>query len=214
LPAIQKLFFGTPASGIHLSNDALLLASTNSASHGVALIAGTGSVAVSWKRGIDGLPERAARRGGWGSLLGDEGSAFGIGRAAIRLALEDDERESNLCRAVKAQFADKGLSMLQANKLVIADTSRIVFELEGRGDEEARALMTEGAVELAKLVRPLWQQGAALTMGGSLLTKSGRYRNVVVEQLSNLVNIKTEVVENAAEAGIRWMCHFRDDKML
>ena len=48
---------------------------------GVALIAGTGSVAFG--RAADG---RTIRCGGWGYLLGDEGSGYAIGRAALRLA--------------------------------------------------------------------------------------------------------------------------------
>jgi len=45
---------------------------------GVVLIAGTGSIAY----GRDGAG-RAARAGGWGYLLGDEGGGFWIGRAAL-----------------------------------------------------------------------------------------------------------------------------------
>ena len=48
---------------------------------GVVVIAGTGSMAF----GRDG--ERHARAGGHGFLLGDEGSAYWIGRAAVRAAL-------------------------------------------------------------------------------------------------------------------------------
>lgn len=49
---------------------------------GVLLIAGTGSVAHG--RGEDG---RVARCGGWGMIVGDEGSGYGIARAALRQAL-------------------------------------------------------------------------------------------------------------------------------
>jgi glucosamine kinase len=48
---------------------------------GIVVIAGTGSAAVGW----DG--ERRAQAGGHGFLLGDEGSAYWIGRAAVRAAL-------------------------------------------------------------------------------------------------------------------------------
>ena len=53
---------------------------------GIALIAGTGSVAFA--RAADG---RTTRCGGWGYLLGDDGSGYAIGRSAIRFALEDLE---------------------------------------------------------------------------------------------------------------------------
>ena len=53
---------------------------------GIVVIAGTGSVALGW----DG--ERFAYAGGHGYLLGDEGSAYWIGREAVRAALRFDEQ--------------------------------------------------------------------------------------------------------------------------
>ena len=53
---------------------------------GIAVIAGTGSVALGW----DG--ERFAYAGGHGYVLGDEGSAYWIGREAVRAALRFDEQ--------------------------------------------------------------------------------------------------------------------------
>ncbi|KAJ8133198.1 hypothetical protein O1611_g428 [Lasiodiplodia mahajangana] len=52
----------------------------------VVVVAGTGSVAMSYAK-IDGQFQRTHRVGGWGCLLGDDGSAYGIGREALRAAL-------------------------------------------------------------------------------------------------------------------------------
>lgn len=54
---------------------------------GVVVIAGTGSIAY-------GRNERneAARAGGWGYMLGDEGSGYWIGRAALRAVLRESDR--------------------------------------------------------------------------------------------------------------------------
>jgi glucosamine kinase len=54
---------------------------------GVVVIAGTGSIAY-------GRNERneAARAGGWGFVLGDEGSGYWIGRAALRAVLREADR--------------------------------------------------------------------------------------------------------------------------
>jgi len=49
---------------------------------GVLVVAGTGSIAVARDRQGHGR-----RTGGWGQLLGDEGSGFWIGRAALRDSL-------------------------------------------------------------------------------------------------------------------------------
>src|SRR4029453_12414402 len=50
---------------------------------GVALIAGTGSFC--WGRDAAG---RSARVGGWGFLLGDEGSGYDLAVQALRLATQ------------------------------------------------------------------------------------------------------------------------------
>jgi N-acetylglucosamine kinase-like BadF-type ATPase len=54
---------------------------------GVAVIAGTGSIA--YGRNARG---EAARAGGWGYVLGDEGSGYWIGRTALRAVLREADR--------------------------------------------------------------------------------------------------------------------------
>ncbi|MGB5176906.1 MAG: BadF/BadG/BcrA/BcrD ATPase family protein, partial [Thermoanaerobaculia bacterium] len=65
---------------IRIVNDALI-ALVAGAEEGVGIVvsAGTGSIAY----GVDPSGE-TARSGGWGYLLGDEGSAFWLGHAAVR----------------------------------------------------------------------------------------------------------------------------------
>jgi glucosamine kinase len=69
-------------------NDALVALEAGApAIPGVVVIAGTGSIAY-------GRNDRheAARAGGWGYVLGDEGSGYWIGRAAIRAVLSAADR--------------------------------------------------------------------------------------------------------------------------
>lgn len=70
-------------------NDALVaLEAGEPGRSGVVIIAGTGSIA--YGRNQQG---EAARAGGWGYVLGDEGSGYWIGRAALRAVLrEADQR--------------------------------------------------------------------------------------------------------------------------
>ncbi|HTI39201.1 MAG TPA: BadF/BadG/BcrA/BcrD ATPase family protein [Vicinamibacterales bacterium] len=64
-------------------NDALVALEAGApARPGVVVIAGTGS--ISYGRNVK---NQAARAGGWGFVLGDEGSGYWIGRAAIRAVL-------------------------------------------------------------------------------------------------------------------------------
>lgn len=70
---------------IHDSVNAL--AGATAGEPGIIVIAGTGSVA----RGINEQGEEA-RVGGWGHQFGDEGSAYWIGRAAVRATLAEYDR--------------------------------------------------------------------------------------------------------------------------
>lgn len=54
---------------------------------GVVIISGTGS--ISYGRNASG---EAARSGGWGYVLGDEGSGYWIGRAALRAVLREADK--------------------------------------------------------------------------------------------------------------------------
>ena len=70
-------------------NDALVALEAGAPGEpGVVIISGTGSIAYGRNDAGD-----AARSGGWGYVLGDEGSGYWIGRAALRAVLrEADER--------------------------------------------------------------------------------------------------------------------------
>ena len=72
-----------------VSDGALVLAAGTPEGWGVAVIAGTGSIAVGANQA-----GRTARAGGWGPLLGDEGSAYVVVLAALRrIARRADGRE-------------------------------------------------------------------------------------------------------------------------
>lgn len=75
-------------------NDALVALEAGAPGQpGVVVIAGTGSIAY-------GRNERnqAARAGGWGYVLGDEGSGYWIGRAALRAVLRAADRRGPATR--------------------------------------------------------------------------------------------------------------------
>jgi N-acetylglucosamine kinase-like BadF-type ATPase len=72
---------GSWAERVVTANDAeLVLAAGTPEGWGIALIAGTGSIAFG--KAPDG---QTARAGGWGPLLGDEGSAYAVAIAGLRL---------------------------------------------------------------------------------------------------------------------------------
>ncbi|KAI0812890.1 putative glucokinase regulator family protein [Xylaria sp. FL0064] len=52
----------------------------------IVIVAGTGSIAMSYEK-VDSQFQPMRRVGGWGHLLGDDGSGYSIGRDALRAAL-------------------------------------------------------------------------------------------------------------------------------
>ncbi|WAH37188.1 N-acetylglucosamine kinase [Alicyclobacillus dauci] len=92
-----------PNAKVEVANDALAaLAAGTRGSSGVVLIAGTGSIAVGESdRG------KVVRAGGYGNLIGDEGSGFVIGRAGLMAAVQSREGrgpETTLWERTKEQF--------------------------------------------------------------------------------------------------------------
>lgn len=76
-----------PHTAVEITNDALAaLTAGTKGQPGIVLIAGTGSIAVG--ESADG---RISRAGGYGYLLGDEGSGFAIGRAGLMAAIQSFE---------------------------------------------------------------------------------------------------------------------------
>jgi len=123
------------------------------AAPGIAVFAGTGSGAM----GCDG--ERWARAGGHGFLLGDEGSAYWIGRAAANAALrwEDGMGGSAALREAVVEASGGDLSALvkdvhshPSERGRLASLAPVVTALAGE-DETARRIALEAARQLAEL---------------------------------------------------------------
>lgn len=145
-------------------NDALvaLIAGVGEAP-GIVIICGTGSIAY----GRNARNE-AARSGGWGHLLGDEGGGYWIGCQALRaVARASDGRgpATRLTRSVLAHFGVEGPSDLihevydrQVRHSAIAQLAQTVQGARDEGDEVATAILEEAAHELIAAARSVTEQ--------------------------------------------------------
>ncbi len=137
-----------------VTNDALV-ALVAGAGHGpgVVVIAGTGSIAYGRNRA-----NRAARAGGWGYVLGDEGSGYWIGRLALRAVVREADgrgRPTSLTPKVLGHF-----HVARPQDLVhevyyrhlppsaIAALARYVQEARDERDAVATGILDSGAREL------------------------------------------------------------------
>lgn len=152
---------------------------------GILAIAGTGSIA--WGRDAQG---RTARVGGWGLVLGDEGSGYSIGLAALRAVVRaHDGRAPGTALItpvlqVTGVGAEEGLVAWAAGaaKADVGALAPAVFLAADAGDEPARAILAEAGAGLAEHVAALyrrlgpWPDPTPLAFAGSLIAPGGPLR--------------------------------------
>src|SRR5215203_2623175 len=145
----------SPGSRVVVVNDALIaLVAAAGDSPGIVIVAGTGSIA--YGRNARGL---AARAGGWGHMIGDEGSGYWIGRQALAAAVREvDGRgpRTSLTEDVLAHFGvtdAAGLVAIVYNREVpranVATLGPIVQRARDRGDAVAMHILERASDELA-----------------------------------------------------------------
>ena len=136
-------------------NDALvaLVAGAGDAP-GVVVVAGTGSIAY----GRDGSG-RAARAGGWGYLLGDEGGGFWIGRAALTAIVRQFDGRGPATLLTPMILDHLGLSTpneliheiyyRDVHRHIIADIAGLVQSAMDQRDAIAAEILARAGSELA-----------------------------------------------------------------
>ena len=121
---------------------------------GVAVIMGTGAIAFAQRQGV------LYRTGGYGYLLGDEGSGFALGRDAIRAALEHEAgygRPTLLTEAVLGKCAaptvlDALASFYAGGKRLIASYAPLVFDAAQQSDAVAIEILRRNMAAIAELI--------------------------------------------------------------
>lgn len=135
-------------------NDALVALTAGAGDGaGIVVICGTGSICY----GRDDLG-RAARSGGWGYVLGDEGSGYWLGRRALTAVVRHSDGRgpaTSLTDRVLAHFRVGSVSDLvqeihlrDPHRRRIASLGEAVQRAIDEGDVVARGIAEEGAEEL------------------------------------------------------------------
>jgi glucosamine kinase len=213
LPYLQPV-----AEAVRLTNDAELLLSGLDDAVGVALIAGTGSIAL----GCDARGTKT-RSGGWGHILGDEGSGYEIGRMALQAAARAADGRGPPTILLERILAYWNLDM--ASDLIgrvyqdedvaeIGRLSAVVFAAARAGDQAARQIIQHAASELALAVTTVCAAldfgggRVPLALGGGLLIHEPGFRNQVLRRIQRRRAIGPVVIVeqpalSAARAAIR-----------
>ena len=160
---------------------------------GVLVIAGTGSSAFA--RGPAGA---TARCGGWGPVIGDEGSGSWIGRRALSVvaaAADGREPETALTGAVLTAAEVSETSELirwasNATPATLATLAPVVLSVADGGDLRANSIVSMAVEELALHVRALARQlftderaSVPVALTGGLLKKGSSFRKRLEHRL-------------------------------
>jgi glucosamine kinase len=180
---------------------------------GILLVAGTGSVAFG--RGPTGVADRT---GGWGSVLGDEGSGLWLARRALSAATasaDGREPESALLGAIMTvtQIDDPSELITWAAAATndeIAALAPLVMRAADGGDMRANTLVTIAAEELVLHVRTLARrlfgdERAAIPVAitGGMMGRGSLLKRFVEHRLKSAVpgaNVRHETVDGARGA--------------
>lgn len=183
---LVRLLPGCPVCVVH---DARLVLAAAGLEAGIALIAGTGSVA--YGRAPDG---REVQRGGWGWMIGDEGGGVWIAREAVRLSMtRADARQpiGELGDALVAAAGAGDLRDLIAKLHGLHEPSQwaelaVVVFATADSDAGSRDIIHRAAKSLVELAIPVRQaigQDAPVVLAGGLLLHQERLREAVERML-------------------------------
>jgi N-acetylglucosamine kinase-like BadF-type ATPase len=199
-------------------NDALIaLVAGAGDAPGVVIIAGTGSIA--YGRNAQG---EAARAGGWGHMIGDEGSGYWIGRealSAVMRAADGRGPDTRLTADILEHFEVNDVSRLPRivydramPRMAVAVLGPLVQRVSGQGDAVATRILERAAEEL---VLSAGSVTARLEMRGEPFTfyLSGGLFRVVPWLVSELTRKLAEVaprcqverMETEPAAGAVWL---------
>ncbi len=149
---------------VRIENDAYIaLVAGAPGRTGIVVVSGTGSVAY----GVDAAG-RTARAGGWGYLLGDEGSAYWLGHAAVRRgirAADGRDRATTLGERIGRKLGLEVPAGLvswfydqERFRHRVAQLASVVEEAADDGDAAAVELLDQAAFHLAAAGRSVDRQ--------------------------------------------------------
>jgi N-acetylglucosamine kinase-like BadF-type ATPase len=143
------------------------LAGASLAQPGVVVIAGTGAVAFG--QTVDG---RQAKSGGWGHIMGDEGSAYDIGIQTLRATTLTVAVPAYLGAADLAEVRQQVYASI-ITRPQIAGLAAVVSQAANMGDDLARRLLAEAGRSLAQQALAVLRRLGMLETGMSVYTTGG-----------------------------------------
>jgi N-acetylglucosamine kinase-like BadF-type ATPase len=182
---LRRMF---PSQPLLVGTDAFIaLLGAMESAPGIIVISGTGSIALGMNR--DGV---LARSGGWGHLLGDEGSGYDIGRRGLMAALQDYDGRGpataitrKIAKELCLERIDEMIPLLYSGETSprqVAGLYPLILEAAEEGDSVASALIDQAAASLVEValavLRKLHMEkdDPVLAVSGGVFAHSPRIR--------------------------------------
>lgn len=178
--------------------------------HGVLCISGTGSIVYGF------TPEgERYRAGGWGHLLGDEGSGYRIGQRTLQAIMQSHDGILPPTRLTSLLIQKLNLGDLSElkervyrpdwGKTDTASIARLAIEASYSGDGVAQMLIIDEAGQLADTAKVLIARhdafaSAQVVLSGSMFRYSDLFRNTFIQRLSEYYGELIFVHRNDAPA--------------
>ena len=186
----------TPLAGaLRLTNDGELALTGLESAVGVGVICGTGSIAFG--RDAHGNGTRA---GGWGHIVGDEGSGWELGRRALQAAARAHDGRGPATSLLPAIIAWWDLSAPEqligrvypdVDKALIAGLAPLVLAAAREGDAVARGIVEDATEEIALLTLAVAErlelpEALPLALAGGLVANEEGFREEVLRRISEV----------------------------
>lgn len=175
---------------------------------GAILIAGTGSILYAKDEKNNFL-----RVGGFGRLIGDEGSGYSIGRKAlssISKSFDGRKKSTALSKVFSSQYKINGInqliSLIHSPKFNIAELAKLAITLAEKGNSECIQILNEEIEDLIlhirALTRKIKSEKINLCLQGSLISKSNYFSRKLKAQIKkNFPEIKIIKAKYPPEIG-------------
>jgi N-acetylglucosamine kinase-like BadF-type ATPase len=166
-------------------------------SSGCILIAGTGSI-------LFGKDEegKVHRVGGFGRLIGDEGSGYSIGRKALNAVTKEIDGRGErtiitelLNNKIDSGVQDKLINKVYKEKLDVSSVAKIVIGAAEEGDEVANKILNDEADELVLYIKAFLDKISTsilnISFSGSLIDNKNFYSDLLKKKIKeNLSMVK------------------------
>lgn len=173
---------------------------------GILVIAGTGSTAFGVKE------NKQARCGGWGHLLGDEGSAYKISIEAFKRMIH--EEDYGIDRSELSQAILDKLNMTTVDEIVgfiysatkdeIAAMASLVSIYAEKGDDYAKNILINEGIEIAKSAERVFKKlnfdKCRIGLVGGVIRKSKDLRKAFENYLKENINVVAYVDNDVSAA--------------